>query len=92
MDQPFSFVSLEYILTEDYGYTQMNVYVGDYIYFQKNNLPPIQVNSLKLDYSDMELSSYAIQVDECVDKFINRFGWVMKTLKRLNEISEKERN
>ena len=68
----------------------MNVYVGDYVYFQKGDLPPIQVNSLKANYSDMELSAYAIQVDECVEKFISRFEWVMETLEKLSKKSKNE--
>ena len=62
LDDSPAFVCLDYLLTEDYGYNQMNVFVDNYVYYQKDNLPPIQVNSLKKNYSDMELSSYAIQV------------------------------
>lgn len=40
----------------------MNIFVKDYVYFQKNNLPPIQIDSLKKKHSNMELSLYAIQV------------------------------
>ena len=82
MDDPPAFTSLSHLLTEDYGFREMND-DGKYVYFSKADLPPIQVNSLKISYTDLELSSYAIQVDECVDKFINRFAWVMETLERL---------
>ena len=66
----------------------MNVFVDNYVYYQKDDLPPIQVNSLKKNYSDMELSSYAIQVDECVEKFISRFAWVKETLEKLSKKSK----
>ena len=38
----------------------------------------------------MELSAYAIQVDECVEKFISRFEWVMETLEKLSKKSKNE--
>ncbi len=88
LDDSPAFICLEYILTEEYGYTQSNVYVENYVYFQKYNLPPIQVNSLQKNYTDLESSSYAIQVGECVEKFIDRFAWVMETLERLSKKSK----
>lgn len=66
----------------------MNVFVDNFVYYQKGDLAPIQVNSLQKNYSDMELSSYATQVDECVEKFIRRFEWVMETLEKLSRKSK----
>jgi len=79
---------LSYLLVEDYEFTAMNIYVKNYIFFQKGNLPPIQVDSSKVSYTDLELSSYAVQVGEDEVKFIRRFEFVMKAYEIFRKKSE----
>ena len=72
LDDPASFTALSYLLGE-YGFNDMKV-VGKYVYYSKNNLSPIQVTHLKINYTELELSSYAVQVGESTKKFISRFN------------------
>ena len=80
-----AFNCLVLLLTNEYGYNQMNIYFKDYVYFQKNNSKPIQIDSLKENYSNVELSSYATQVDESVEEFISKFALLMKALEHLSK-------
>lgn len=78
-----AFLTLSRLLQDDYDFSELNVYVQDYVFFSKNNLPPIQVDSKKITYSDLDLSSYSIQAGEDdVETFINRFRWMMKTIEK----------
>ena len=77
------FISLSYLLSE-YGYMESTL-DGKYVYYIKDDLPPIQLNSLKVHYTDLELSSFAVQVDETVDKFIARFEWANKVLEKFSK-------
>lgn len=83
-DSP-AYICLSYLFNE-YGFNESDLQ-GKYIYFSKDSLPPIQLNSLKVNYSELELSSYAIQVGESVDKFISKFTWAMKTLEAFSKKS-----
>ncbi len=54
-----------------------------YTYFTKNEIHPIQINRLKISYSDLELSSYALRIGQNTTEFISRFNIVMEMLKNM---------
>ncbi len=58
------------------------------MYFTKDGLPPIQINILKKNYTKLELSAYAVQVDDNVNEFIDRFDWAMKALEMFSKKSK----
>ena len=61
----------------------MNIFYKDYHYFQRNHLSPIQIDSLKSNYTKLDLANLAIQIGEDADKFIEKFTLIMQVLDRL---------
>ncbi len=89
LDGTTAFISLNYLLEEEYNLSDMNIYVDNYIFYQKDNLAPLQIDSSKEHYANLELSSYASQLDEDPIKFIQRYRFVERIFKKLNEPDKK---
>lgn len=82
-DESPEFICLSYLLNE-YGFIE-DGQVENLFYFSKNNSQPIRVNMLKRNYIDLELSSYAILVNEETENFISKFNWGMENLKKFSK-------
>lgn len=80
-----SFIALGYLFGEHMF--KESALVGEYVYFTKNGLPPIQLNMLKVNYTDLELSAYAAHVGEVANKFINQYNLAMKMLEKFSKES-----
>lgn len=81
-----AFTCLSFLFGE-YGFKEKEL-VEDYVYFSKYNLPPIQLKLLKVNYTHLELSSYAIRLGEQSKIFRDRFEWAMKTLQQFSKDSK----
>jgi len=81
-----AFICLSYLFTNS-GFEEQDKN-EKYTYFKKDGLAPVQINRLKINYSNLELSSYAVRVGQKTDEFIDTFNVVMDILKTREDKSD----
>ena len=86
MSYSHAFICLSYLFT-DSGFKEHDQEEQDhsdsYTYFKKNGITPIQINRLKVNYSELELSSYALRAGKDAETFIDKYNTVMAILKKI---------
>ena len=87
LDENFACTCLSDLL-EDCNCVQMNVYVDNFIYFKKGDLPAIQVDTTIENYTDLDLSSYAIQSGENEERFTYNYKDRLQYMEKFSKDSK----